>query len=416
MPTTAPPSPAARRAARASRARLAATTTGSRTAGTCALVGVTRADVRTRGGRRPLAHRGLHTVVIGTAAMFRRGATLAAVWESGPGAILDGVSALQAAGLRGFIPDAIDVSVPRRNRRRQVDGVSGRGAVGSSGPRIEAGVPRARPELAALRAAEWAATDRTAVLILCLVVQQRLVPPARLLSAWRSVRREPATRPARRAAIGDICDGAHSLGELDFGGTVPTGPGCRRRADRCVRTGPDGGCTSTWPGRTWARSSRSMEVTTPWRSTRWTTRCARTRSPWGTRWCCASRSWGSRLQPDRFMDQVVRAHRMLSGAAAQRCCGGAIGRAPASPGFVGVAGAAGRAGSYVAPQPAPIVPLRDGTESARIVVGVAGFEPAAFRSQSGRATKLRHTPRPRGTDIRHRRGREKDFGSRERGH
>lgn len=27
-----------------------------------------------------------------------------------------------------------------------------------------------------------------------------------------------------------------------------------------------------------------------------------------------------------------------------------------------------------------------------LAVGVAGFEPAAFRSQSGRATKLRHTP------------------------
>jgi hypothetical protein len=26
------------------------------------------------------------------------------------------------------------------------------------------------------------------------------------------------------------------------------------------------------------------------------------------------------------------------------------------------------------------------------VVGVAGFEPTTFRSQSGRATKLRHTP------------------------
>ena len=26
------------------------------------------------------------------------------------------------------------------------------------------------------------------------------------------------------------------------------------------------------------------------------------------------------------------------------------------------------------------------------MVGVAGFEPAAFRSQSGRATKLRYTP------------------------
>ena len=30
----------------------------------------------------------------------------------------------------------------------------------------------------------------------------------------------------------------------------------------------------------------------------------------------------------------------------------------------------------------------------RAPVGVAGFEPAAFRSQSGRATKLRHTPSP----------------------
>ncbi len=28
----------------------------------------------------------------------------------------------------------------------------------------------------------------------------------------------------------------------------------------------------------------------------------------------------------------------------------------------------------------------------RATVGVTGFEPAAFRSQSGRATKLRHTP------------------------
>ena len=27
-----------------------------------------------------------------------------------------------------------------------------------------------------------------------------------------------------------------------------------------------------------------------------------------------------------------------------------------------------------------------------VMVGVAGFEPTAFRSQSGRATKLRHTP------------------------
>jgi hypothetical protein len=34
-------------------------------------------------------------------------------------------------------------------------------------------------------------------------------------------------------------------------------------------------------------------------------------------------------------------------------------------------------------------------------VGVTGFEPAAFRSQSGCATKLRYTPRARHTAPRH---------------
>jgi hypothetical protein len=106
------------------------------------------------------------------------------------------------------------------------------------GATIDAGVPRARPELAALRAAEWAATDRTAVLILCLVVQQRLVPPARLLSAWGSVR-SSRRRTLLDRAISDICDGAHSLGELDFGALCrPAGlPSPSRQV---VRTGPGG--------------------------------------------------------------------------------------------------------------------------------------------------------------------------------
>ena len=44
------------------------------------------------------------------------------------------------------------------------------------------------------------------------------------------------------------------------------------------------------------------------------------------------------------------------------------------------------AGSAVAASATLVAPLLS-------YVGVAGFEPAAFRSQSGRATKLRHTPR-----------------------
>ncbi len=40
---------------------------------------------------------------------------------------------------------------------------------------------------------------------------------------------------------------------------------------------------------------------------------------------------------------------------------------------------------------APMVPVRGGPSRHRLV-GVPGLEPGAFRSQSGRATKLRHTP------------------------
>ena len=40
-------------------------------------------------------------------------------------------------------------------------------------------------------------------------------------------------------------------------------------------------------------------------------------------------------------------------------------------------------------------PSYDKAHRGRARVGVPGFEPGAFRSQSGRATKLRHTPSPR---------------------
>jgi very-short-patch-repair endonuclease len=74
--------------------------------------------------------------------------------------------------------------------------------------------------------------------VVCLAVQQRLVSPDRLLDAWGSV-----TRSRRRrfldAVIHDICDGAHSLGELDFARM------CRRAglpppSRQVVRRGPGG--------------------------------------------------------------------------------------------------------------------------------------------------------------------------------
>ena len=83
------------------------------------------------------------------------------------------------------------------------------------GPSLEVGVPRVRPEAAAVHAAQWARSDRQAALVICLVVQQRLVRPERLLAHWLDQTRSPR-RAFLHAVIRDVCDGVHSLGELDF--------------------------------------------------------------------------------------------------------------------------------------------------------------------------------------------------------
>lgn len=66
-----------------------------------------------------------------------------------------------------------------------------------------------------IRAAQWAVSDRQAALLICLVVQQRIVAASRLSEAWTSVARSPR-RALLSSVIADVCDGAHSLGELDF--------------------------------------------------------------------------------------------------------------------------------------------------------------------------------------------------------
>jgi hypothetical protein len=163
---------------------------------------------------------GRHTVVIGSSAPCGDGRWWHAVWESGCGAILDGASALVATGLTGYDPEVIDVSVPFGVHPRQVQGVRAR-ARRRMPDQAPAGVPRARPEWATIRAAQLAGTDRAAALVLCLAVQQGLVSTPRLLSTWQSLDRSPRRRVLDHL-IRDVCDGAHSLGELDFAGL------CRR--------------------------------------------------------------------------------------------------------------------------------------------------------------------------------------------
>jgi hypothetical protein len=180
---------------------------------------------------------GRHTVVIGPGPVSRPGLLWRAVWESGSGAVLDGAAALTASGLTGFTPQVIDVSVPAGTCPRPVEGVRVRRRR-SLAPVFPTGLPRVRPEWATIHAAQWAGSDRQAALLVCLPVQQRLVPPGRLLAAWQSVRYSPR-RQLLDQVLRDVCDGAHSLGELDFARWCREYglPGPSRQV---VRTGPGG--------------------------------------------------------------------------------------------------------------------------------------------------------------------------------
>ncbi|KRE37652.1 hypothetical protein ASG73_08320 [Janibacter sp. Soil728] len=139
-----------------------------------------------------------------------------AVHEVGGDALVDGVSSLTAAGLTGIGDDVVHVSVHMSMRSPVIAGVRvhkvSRRLTGEGMP---AGVPRTRPSLAALRAAQWAVSDRQAALFLVAPVQQRVVTADQLREthAWYIGRR-------RRALVGqlieDIADGAQSLGELDL--------------------------------------------------------------------------------------------------------------------------------------------------------------------------------------------------------
>ncbi|GGB75080.1 hypothetical protein N798_13835 [Knoellia flava TL1] len=177
-------------------------------------MGVTRHDVRAELEAGRWASRGRHTIRVLSVETSARADLWTAVWESGWGAVLDGAAALVAQGMVGFAPSTIDVALPKGSTKRRVEGVTTHERR-EVGPVVGSGLPRTRPEHALVRAAQWARTDRQAALLICLPVQQRLVRPESVVSAWALIARSP-----RRALIGsviaDVCDGAHSLGELDF--------------------------------------------------------------------------------------------------------------------------------------------------------------------------------------------------------
>ncbi len=165
----------------------------------------------------------------------------AAVLEAGPRAALDGVTALQEAGVTGLTDTLIEVSAPKGTRPGRMPGTQVRETRWFRPEDVvegESGVRRIRPAVAAVHAAMWAKTDRQATLFLVIVVQQGRASPKGLLEVLGRIKRRRRVAVLTEKLL-EIHGGSQSLGELDVVGAL------RRRGlpvprQQVVRTGKDG--------------------------------------------------------------------------------------------------------------------------------------------------------------------------------
>ena len=202
-------------------------------------LGVTRAEVRANVTARRWRRVGSQSLAVHRGPLPLDAQQWAAVFEAGPRAMLDGASALVAGGLEHFRVEQIRVSVPRGARVRRLRGVDVRQTRRWAADDVTtSGIPRTRPDVAAVRAALWARTDKQAALLLTMAVQQRLVTAEAIGVEMLRVRRD-RRRPFIHTVILDLLGGVRSLGELEFARE------CRRRglpepSRQVVRRGKDG--------------------------------------------------------------------------------------------------------------------------------------------------------------------------------
>lgn len=163
-----------------------------------------------------------------------------ALITTGASAALAGLTAAQAAGLRGFDDSTIHVCVPKGAhvvhmpgvvvhvlRRMRADDV-----LPNSSPR------RTRTPIAVIDAALWSRSHRAAMTYVAAAVQQRLVTVAQLREAMDRVRRHKH-RKVILLALGDVEMGAQSLSEIDFA-RLCRAAGLPEPDRQVIRTDPDG--------------------------------------------------------------------------------------------------------------------------------------------------------------------------------
>jgi very-short-patch-repair endonuclease len=179
-------------------------------------IGVTRGQLRANVRAQRWRRVGSQSISLTTGPLTRPAQEWAAVFEAGPRAFLDGVSSLAASGLRGFTESAIRVSVPRGARVRRARGLEIRQTRRWRPDDVmDAGVPRSRPAVAAVRGGLWARSDKQAALIMTMSVQQGLVDPPTLGVELLRIKRD-RRRQLLHAVVLDLLEGVRSLGEADF--------------------------------------------------------------------------------------------------------------------------------------------------------------------------------------------------------
>jgi hypothetical protein len=179
-------------------------------------LGISRGEVRANLAADRWQSLGRHCLVIHTGPLTDAARWWAAVLEAGPRAFLDGEAALIASGLEHFRSDKIRVSVPRGAKVRH------RGTVADirqtrrwdPGDVMSSGVPRARPAVAAVRAALWARSNRQATLLLTMSVQQGLTTTEELAVEALRIRRDKRRRLLHEVIL-ELDGGIRSLNELD---------------------------------------------------------------------------------------------------------------------------------------------------------------------------------------------------------
>ncbi len=178
-------------------------------------LGVPRWLVRRELKARRWQRHGRQVVITHNGPRARETLLRAALLTVGRRAALDGVTALQAAGISGLSDEEIHVITPKSSTPERSSGVTVHESRRFREEDVLDAEPRrTRPATAAVHAALWAQTDREASYLLILVVQQRLASVPELAEAVELVRRHPRRR-LLATLLAELAGGVRSIGELD---------------------------------------------------------------------------------------------------------------------------------------------------------------------------------------------------------